>query len=99
MRSGSGERCTAAPDVILIGLPKDSSEEVTADDLDGESSFTTLNVLNDEPTPIEVSALIDNAHGMREFIRQLGDYAKMLELDERKRRAFAKKLLADLDEA
>ncbi len=64
--------------------------------LDGKSSFTTQNVLNDEPTPIEVS---DSAHRMREFIRRLGDYAKMLELDERKRRAFAKKLLADLDEA
>jgi hypothetical protein len=67
--------------------------------LDGESSFTTLNLLNDEPTPIEVSARIDNAHGMREFIRRLGGYAKILELDERKRRAFAENLLADLDES
>jgi hypothetical protein len=41
--------------------------------LDGESSFTTQNVQNDEPTPIEVSALIGSAHGMREFIRRLGD--------------------------
>jgi hypothetical protein len=73
--------------------------ELHAKYLDGESSFTTLNVLNDEPTPIKVSALIDNAYGMREFIRQLGNYAKMLESDDKERRGYVATWLNDLDGA
>ena len=72
--------------------------ELLAKYLDNESWFTTLNVQNDEPTPIKISAVVHNAYGLREFIRRLGDHANMLEVDERKRRAYIATWLADSTE-
>jgi hypothetical protein len=73
--------------------------ELHAEHLGNQSTFKTCQVLNDEPTPIKISAVVDNAYGLRELIRRLVDYANMLELDERKRRAFAAPWFADPDEA